>query len=597
MRPTSVLIRLIRFSPGYFALCVLFAILVYLFVPIVLGLASQAFFDAVGGGHAGLNAWSAIAVLVAIQVGEAIAGPLLGNPWSPMQQKAQVLLRRNLFAGILRGFGRHGLPVSAGEVVSRFRDDPAIIADALDALCDLIGRSCFAIAAGVLMWRISPTITVVLFVPLLLCSFLTELLGGKIMAYRAASRAASGVLTGFLGDLLSAQLAIKVAGAAPHAIDRLTELGHARRRVEVRDSVFDGLLDALNVNLGNLGTGVVLLLGAQAIQAGTFTVGDLALFVVFLDALSWYPAEIGRLIGDLKRIEVSVGRMNAVVPGVPPAALVAPAPVYLRGSIPDLPPAPQRDRLARLDVQGLTYAHPDGSGGIAGVSFTLERGSLTVVTGRIGSGKTTLLQVLLGLLPRDEGEIRWNGRPVDDPASFFVPPCSAYTPQTPRFFSETLRENLLLGWPAGEAALEAAIHAAVLERDVAGLENGLDTPIGPRGVKLSGGQVQRAAAARMFVREAELLVLDDLSSALDAETEAELWSRLFTRGRDQTCLVVSHRPAALRRAGQVLLMDGGRVVAHGTPDEVLADPSSVRGPWRPERESAEGDEGHLPVVL
>jgi ATP-binding cassette, subfamily B, bacterial len=588
-RPTTVIIRLIRFSPGYFSLCVLFAIIVYLCVPLPLGLVTQAFFDAVGGGRAGLNAWSAIAILVAIQIGEAVAGPLLGNPWSPMQQKSHVLLRRNLFAGILRGYGRHGLPVSSGEIVSRFRDDPVIIADALDALCDLIGRSIFAIVAAVLMWRISPIITVALFVPLLLCSFLTELLGARIMAYRTASRAASGVLTGFLGDLLGAQLAVNVAGATPHAIGRLTELGHARRRAEVRDSVFGGLLDALSVNLGSLGTGVVLLLGAQAMRAGTFTVGDLALFVVFLDALGWLPEEIGRLIGGLKRIEVSYGRMNAIIPGQPPAGLAASAPVYLRGTLPDLPtpkgyPPPARERLERLEVQGLTYAHPTpegypGSGGIVDVSFTVERGSLTVVTGRIGAGKTTLLKVLLGLLPRDGGEIRWNGRRVDDPATFLVPPRSAYTPQAPRLFSETLRENLLLGWPAGEAALERAIHAAVLGPDIAALGNGLDSPIGPRGVKLSGGQVQRAAAARMFVREAELLVFDDLSSALDAETEAELWRRLFARGRDQTCLVVSHRPAVLRRADQVLVMGRGRVVAQGTPDEVLGDTSAVQGRW------------------
>ena len=417
MRPTSVLIRLIRFSPGYFCLCVFFAIVVYLFVPIPLGLATQAFFNALSGGHAGLNAWSAIAVMVAIQIGEAIAGPVLGNPWSPVQQKSQVLMRRNLFAGILRGYGRHGLPVSAGEVVSRFRDDPEIIADAIDSLCDLIGRALFALAAGVIMWRINPLITVSLFVPLFLCSFLTKLLGTRIMAYRTASRAASGILTGFLGDLLGGQLAVKVAGATPHAIGRLTELGDERRRMEVRDSVFGSLLEALDLNLGSLGTGVVLLLSASAMRTGTFTVGDLALFVVYLDALAWLPDEIGRLIGGLKQIEVSMSRMGEIVPGMPSSGLVAAAPVYLRGGVPDLPAPAVPERLERLEVRGLTYAHPDTSLGIYDVSFTLDCGSLTVVTGRIGGGKTTLLRVVLGLLPRDSGEIRWNGRLVDDTAA------------------------------------------------------------------------------------------------------------------------------------------------------------------------------------
>jgi len=185
----------------------------------------------------------------------------------------------------------------------------------------------------------------------------------------------------------------------------------------------------------------------------------------------------------------------------------------------------------------------------------------------------------LGLLPRDAGEIRWNGRLIDDPATFFVPPRSAYTPQVPRLFSETLRENLILGRREHLGTLDGAIRAAVLEPDVATLEYGLDTLVGPRGVKLSGGQIQRAAAARMFVHDAELLVLDDLSSALDVQTEAELWSRLFARGRDFTCLVVSHGPLALRHADQILLLDNGRLVAAGTLDELLADSHEMQRLW------------------
>jgi len=541
VNPMLVLLKLVRFSPRYSITCVVYATLLLCVLPLPIGLGSQAYFDSLSLG--------AVGVLIALQLVETLVEPLLGNPWNSLQQKSHVLLQRNLFAEVLRGYGRHGLMVSVGEAISRFRDDPRVIGDGLDALCDLVGRTLFAVAAAIVMWGISPLLTAVLGLPLLLSAWLSEALGTRTLTYRTASQAATSRVTGFLGEVIGAHLALKVGGASAHAVAQLRELGEARRRMVVRDSVFDVLLDSSSVNLGHLGTGLVLLLGARAISDGTFSVGDFALFVVYLDQLVWYPAEIARLISDLKRIQVSYSRMTSIVPSAPAGALVAREPFQ------EL--SPSRQPLEKLELRHVSYVYPNSASGITDVSLTLYRGTSTVITGRIGSGKTTLLNVLLGLLPRTAGEILWNGQPVE--AGFLVPPHAAYTPQVPRLFSETLRENVLLGRPNDREAVDGAVHAAVLEADVATLEHGLDARVGPRGVKLSGGQVQRAAAARMFLSGAELLVLDDVSSALDSDTEAELWSRLFARGRDITCLVVSHRPAALERADQVLVMDGGRL--------------------------------------
>jgi ATP-binding cassette subfamily B protein len=430
------------------------------------------------------------------------------------------------------------------------------------------------------MFHINAFVTVAAVLPLVAVVVVARAAGQRIGRYRDRSRAAAALVTGLLGEIFTMVPALKLAGAEANVAAQLRRLGDQRRIEAVRDGLFSELLRSVFLNTANLGTGLVLLLAAGSMRAGTFTVGDFALFAAYVGRLAGFTGIVGDLIARYKQTGVSLTRMQALMDDAPPELLAAHRPVYLDGPLPQqaLRNLRPEERLDRLDVENLTYLYPESGRGVKGACLTLTRGSLTVITGRVGSGKSTLLRALLGLLPAQAGSVFWNGRAVADPGAYFQPPVSSYTPQVPVLFSATVKENILLGLSESEADLTSAVHTAVLEQDVEGLERQLETQVGARGVKLSGGQVQRTAAARMFVRDPELLVFDDLSSALDEETERLLWERLRER-EHSTCLAVSHRPAVLEAADQIVVMNEGRVEAIGAAKQLLETCSEFRAIW------------------
>jgi ABC-type multidrug transport system fused ATPase/permease subunit len=238
--------------------------------------------------------------------------------------------------------------------------------------------------------------------------------------------------------------------------------------------------------------------------------------------------------------------LTAAPPGVDLVAGTAP-----------LPAAGVRQRFERLDLRDVSVIHEDGAIGVTGVDLTIKRGELVLLLGQVGSGKSSLLAGLAGLVHID-GSVSWNGVPVTDRETFLRPGRIAYVSQVPRVLSGSFADNVRLDH--AERAVEAPLDVARMTRDVADA-GGVDALVGHRGVRLSGGQVQRLALARAIAADAEVLLADDVSSALDAATEIELWSALRTRGL--TVLGSSSKEAALARADRVVVLVDGRCVADG----------------------------------
>jgi ATP-binding cassette subfamily B protein len=607
---------------------------------LLVGLLSEAYFEALDGTsqRIGLAAApgagmpvSTIVILLALQglleVGVMVARLAVGGS---LYFRTVALLWHNALTRILELPGARALSggapdaapssvgstTSRGEALSTLRDD----ADALEGVTGL-HLSLLAMLLQLalklfVLLAIDAQVTLWMLLPLSLAWGMGYALQGRAGRLRAASRETAAAYSGALGEVLTLAQAIQVAGAQTSAVAHLRRCGTARQEAAQREQLYGSLLAFFSYGWFDLQNAALLLVAGRKMHAGTFSVGDLALFFLYLGELSEFMSFGVYAIVDVRLGRVSLERMLALMQGSPVERLVERIHLPLRGPVP--PPRPitkvtgeKNDvRLQTLQVQGLTVRHPraepsddpapPGSpvpAGIEDVSFELARGTLTAVVGRIGAGKSTLLRALLGLLPLDGGEIYWNGRHVGDPATFMQPPRAGYTPQVPGLLSTTLRENVLLDWPATPEEIDRAVRAAVLERDVAEFPEGLETLIGVRGLRLSGGQAQRTALARMLVRRPELLVMDDVSSALDVETEQLLWQRLLggrggvlppahlggsrddrapTQAYTPTVLAVSHRRAVLERADQILLLQEGRIADRGTLQELLARSAEMR---------------------
>jgi ATP-binding cassette subfamily C protein len=232
-----------------------------------------------------------------------------------------------------------------------------------------------------------------------------------------------------------------------------------------------------------------------------------------------------------------------------------------------------------IRFEGVSYSYPRADHpALAGVELTIKKGESLGIVGATGAGKSTLVDLLLGLLPPDQGRVTVDGRDIQSDLRGWQNQLG-YVPQMIYLIDDTLRRNVALGIPddrIDEARVERAIELAQLGELVRGLSQGLDTIVGERGVRLSGGERQRVAIARALYRDPDVLIFDEATSSLDNRTEQEMTKAIELLRGDKTLVIIAHRLTTVRRCDRLLFVERGRIVDSGSFDELLAGNEQFR---------------------
>ena len=451
-----------------------------------------------------------------------------------------------------------------GDVMSRATND-------LNAVRMMVGPAVMYMASTVmifvvsvaLMLSIDPVLTLVALLPLPLVSVTVKAFGSAIYRQSERIQAQLATLSAVVQESLAGVRVVRAycrEGVETERFRRENQEYLERNVVLIR---FQALFyPSLAFILGLAGV-LVLWLGARHVMDGRITVGQFVAFNAYLVMLSWPMIAFGFVTNLFQRGLAAWERMLEVMeaePAVPPS--------------PTPPVEPTRPIRGRLEFRHLSFAY-NGHPVLEGVSVRVEPGQTLALVGPTGSGKSTLLALLPRLFDPPPGTVFVDDVDVLDLPVSTLRQAIGMVPQEPFLFSATIAENVLFGVEGvtgddDDPRLDEALAIARLDTDLAGFADGADTAVGERGVTLSGGQKQRAALARAVITDPRILLLDDALSAVDANTEDEILTRLQAVMRGRTSVIVSHRISTVRRADLILVLDHGRVVERGTHDALVA---------------------------
>ena len=452
--------------------------------------------------------------------------------------------------------------VMTGEVLSRITTDTTLILSVIGSSVSVALRNVLILFGGIglMLWTSVKMTGLVLWpIPVILIPIV--LLGRRV---RTLSRENQDWIAASSGDASEQLLSAQTIQAFTHEdLSRkkfadVTEKSFvvAKRRIETR-----AIMTAIVIFIAFSAVVGFLWMGAADVRSGTLSMGELVQFMIYtimvagaLGALAEIWGELQRAAGATERLIELLNADDAVVDPMSPVA------------VPDT-------QAAEITFDDVTFAYPGrpGISALAGVSLTVKAGESVALVGPSGAGKSTVIQLLQRFYDPQQGAIKIDGVDLRDMARADFRRHVALVPQDPVIFADTARENIRFGRPdATDAEVIEAAKAAAAHDFLMALPDGYDSDVGERGVMLSGGQKQRIAIARAILRDAPILLLDEATSALDAESERLVQAAVEDLARTRTTLIVAHRLATVKKADRIVVFDGGKIIASGTHDDLVA---------------------------
>lgn len=474
-------------------------------------------------------------------------------------RRIEFRFRNHLFRHIERQDARFFTDHHTGDLISRFTSDVDAVRAALGpGIMYSVNTALTLCFALIVMSLVSVKLTLYSLLPLVLLTWIIRLLGPKVHQASMLAQERLADLSTQAQENFSHIKVVKAYVREDTEVERMRDQSDAYFSQNMKMVRLRGWTNALLWLFGDLVVLCLLVLGGMEIIRGEITLGDFAAFKGCQLLLIWPMIALGWVMMLFQRGAASARRLRAVLDAASPVndAEADSGAAVTRGGI-------------RFD--DVSFSYDPGIDVLSQVVFDLPGGQTLGVVGPTGCGKTTLLQLMGRLHPATSGQIEVDGRRIEEYPLAALRDAVGYVPQEAFLFSATIRENISFGV---DDATEEQIHEIAelvrIHEEIVSFPDGYSQRVGERGITLSGGQKQRIALARALLKRPHLLLLDDVLSAVDANTETEIIQGLRRWTEDLTTVIVSHRLSAVRHADKIIVLDGARIVQSGTHDELVA---------------------------